>query len=390
MAYKHGMDGTKIYRVWGRMKERCNNPHNSSYHSYGGRGIKVCDEWNDSFIPFYEWALANGYEDGLTLDRENVNGGYNPENCRWITNLEQQRNKRNNHFVTINGETKTISEWSEISGVPPKTLRHRIISNWKEEDLLNNVYKAKDVEINGVHKSLTEWAKDYNLPVTTLHSRHRAGIRGEELIVPIKDRRVRTIVRGENLTIDEIWNKYKDQMGIKNKTALTSRYNQGLRGEELIKPTKTIMVTINGETKSINQWSETSGVSHHVIKQRYDKGITGEALLEMPKRKLLEIEINGETKSARQWALNAGISHNVLLKRYKEGIRGEELLAPTKSKVHAYKIEINGIKDSFTGWERRTGIDRKKIKQRYDEGLRGEALISPTTSDNSEQLGFPF
>lgn len=123
--YKHGMDGTKLYRVWSRMKERCNNKNNKSYKNYGGRGIKFCDEWND-FIPFMEWAFDNGYKEGLSLDRINVNGNYCPSNCRWITMFEQQSNKRNSRYVTINNQTKTVSQWANLCNIDRHTILYRL------------------------------------------------------------------------------------------------------------------------------------------------------------------------------------------------------------------------------------------------------------------------
>lgn len=121
----HGMKGTKIHRLWSRMKERCFYEKHKSFKDYGGRGVTVCDEWKD-FRCFYSWAKDNGYEEGLTLDRINVNGNYEPANCRFITNKEQQRNKRNNRFLTIHGIEKTVSEWGEISNLDRHTILYRI------------------------------------------------------------------------------------------------------------------------------------------------------------------------------------------------------------------------------------------------------------------------
>ena len=103
---KHGKSGTKLYSRWTNMKDRCNNPHNISYPNYGGRGIQVCEEWQHDFQAFFDWAMANGYREDLTLDRINNDGNYEPSNCRWATKLEQGANKRNNIHVTINGEDK--------------------------------------------------------------------------------------------------------------------------------------------------------------------------------------------------------------------------------------------------------------------------------------------
>ena len=115
-----------LYRTWNTMKQRCENPNREKYSIYGGRGIKVCNDWINSFLSFYKWAIQNGYKDGLTIDRIDVNGDYCPENCRWITNKEQQRNKRNNHLVYYRGETHCIAEWAEILGVSYDHIRYRV------------------------------------------------------------------------------------------------------------------------------------------------------------------------------------------------------------------------------------------------------------------------
>ena len=91
---KHGMTNTRLYGVWNTMRQRCLNPNNHKYKNYGGRGIKVCDEWLHDFMAFYDWSMDNGYKPGLTIDRINNDGNYEPNNCRWTTMKVQNNNRR--------------------------------------------------------------------------------------------------------------------------------------------------------------------------------------------------------------------------------------------------------------------------------------------------------
>ena len=128
---KHGLAKTRPYQIWSNMKRRCYNHTDSEYKNYGGRGIKICDEWLEDFVSFYEWAQSSGYNDFLTIDRKDVDGDYCPENCRWVTMRVQCNNKTDNHNITYNGETHTLSQWSEILDVNYYTLRSRInILGW--------------------------------------------------------------------------------------------------------------------------------------------------------------------------------------------------------------------------------------------------------------------
>jgi hypothetical protein len=109
----HGMTGTRLYVIWQHIIGRCARAKDKAYKWYGARGITICDEWLNSFEAFYEWAMSHGYSDDLTIDRIDVNGNYCPENCRWITLKEQQRNKRDNVRVSFNGQVKTVAEWAK-------------------------------------------------------------------------------------------------------------------------------------------------------------------------------------------------------------------------------------------------------------------------------------
>ena len=108
------------------MKKRCYNEPTDNYYLYGGRGIEICPEWKEDFQTFYDWAINNGYDETLTIDRIDSNDMYSPENCRWSDNTEQQRNKRNNRLITFNGETHCLAEWAEITGINRSTISDRI------------------------------------------------------------------------------------------------------------------------------------------------------------------------------------------------------------------------------------------------------------------------
>ncbi|MGG1678748.1 hypothetical protein ACIFOT_23955 [Neobacillus sp. NRS-1170] len=125
MATTHGLSKTRLHSIWRKMKDRCNNPNASNYANYGWRDITVCDEWNSDFMVFFIWANENGYCDNLSLERIDVNGNYNPSNCKWINKSAQSRNKRSTVYADINGIQKPLIEWAELNGICYKTIHTR-------------------------------------------------------------------------------------------------------------------------------------------------------------------------------------------------------------------------------------------------------------------------
>jgi hypothetical protein len=119
------------------MKQRCSNPNAISYKYYGAKGITVCDEWCNSFQAFYDWAMANGYSDSLTIDRVDANGDYCPENCRWATNAEQQNHTSYNRLYTYKGETLNVMQWAKKAGISANMLYKRLLRGWDIERALN-------------------------------------------------------------------------------------------------------------------------------------------------------------------------------------------------------------------------------------------------------------
>jgi hypothetical protein len=132
----HGEFGTRLYAAWANMKRRTTNPNNHNYAYYGGRGISVCADW-ESYEAFRDWAVVNGYQADLELDRIDNDGNYEPSNCRWVPRKKQANNMRKNRVITYNGETHSLSEWAEITGIKRATLSNRINTyGWSVERAL--------------------------------------------------------------------------------------------------------------------------------------------------------------------------------------------------------------------------------------------------------------
>lgn len=138
-ATTHGAKHSKLYGVWCAVKARCLNPKNKRFDRYGGRGITICDQWIDDFAAFREWALSNGYREGLTIERMKVNENYEPSNCTWIPNEEQAKNRTSRREVTAFGETKSIQEWVDDPRcvVGRITFHCRLRSGWCPETALS-------------------------------------------------------------------------------------------------------------------------------------------------------------------------------------------------------------------------------------------------------------
>lgn len=137
---KYNMDYTNIkqcrlYNIWCDIKKRCYNKKFWAFNRYGGRNINMCNDWKNDFKVFHDWAINNGYNDNLTIDRINNNGNYEPNNCRWVDMKTQCRNKNNNHLITYNEETHCISEWIEIMGF------HKYLNYKQVINKLNNYFK---------------------------------------------------------------------------------------------------------------------------------------------------------------------------------------------------------------------------------------------------------
>lgn len=132
---RHGIYKSKLYYVWYGMKTRCYDEKSSAYKNYGGRGIKICDSWAKDIKSFYEWAIENGYSEGLTLERIDNSGEYSPNNCRWATRKEQANNVRRNLRITYQDETLTAPQWAERFGININTLKKRYFKGLRGKEL---------------------------------------------------------------------------------------------------------------------------------------------------------------------------------------------------------------------------------------------------------------
>lgn len=140
----HGKRKSRLYSIWCGMKKRCNNSTHRAYSHYGARGITVCEEWSSDFQKFWDWAMENGYQDDLSIDRIDNDKGYCAENCRWVLRKQQNRNKRNNKMVEILGESKPLPEWCETLNLKRRTVQNRIDRGWTHEEALELVPRKKN------------------------------------------------------------------------------------------------------------------------------------------------------------------------------------------------------------------------------------------------------
>lgn len=152
IACTHGLRYTRQFNIWCHMKARCYNTSSPKYRVYGGRGIKICDDWKNDFLNFYNWSIANGYSDELSIERINVNGNYEPSNCRWATLVEQAQNKQNTLYLTIDGTTMRLKEWCEIYNINYKKAHSRLKKYG--EDAIDKIFYQGN--LGEIHKQQTK------------------------------------------------------------------------------------------------------------------------------------------------------------------------------------------------------------------------------------------
>lgn len=127
----------RLYYIFNGMRQRCYSEKAKNYKNYGGKGIKICDKWKNNFVNFCDWALENGYQENLTIDRIHTDGNYEPNNCRWTTMAEQENNRGNNVSIEYNGENKTLKQWSKELNIPYSTVYSRYSKGLSIDEILS-------------------------------------------------------------------------------------------------------------------------------------------------------------------------------------------------------------------------------------------------------------
>lgn len=237
LKHGHAENPDRLYQKWLSMRNRCLNPNATGYENYGGRGIKVCLEWND-YINFRDWAIANGYVAGLTIDRIDVDGDYEPSNCRFTTMKEQNNNRRTTNLHTYNGKTQSEMKWAEEYGISYGALKTRLEYGWDFEKALTTpvVHNEILIEHDGQTHPLKRWARIYNMCPSTLKGR-----------------------------IDRGW-AFEDAIKTPPKEA----------------PFKTLKFEYNGESRTVAEWAKLTGIPYNTVKNRIKKGLDMHHVLNDP------------------------------------------------------------------------------------------------------------
>lgn len=188
--YTHKQSKTRLYHTWQGIKKRCYNKNDASYPDYGGRGITMYDKWLKDFSCFAEWANSNGYTDELTIERIDVNGNYEPNNCKWITKSEQNANTRKTAYITYQGVTKPLRVFCKEYNIKRDSIYSRMRGGKTCDEAFRDVvehaprkkcknsgqYKSTiDVTIDGITKSLPDWCREYSAPYGLVYKRYKRG-----------------------------------------------------------------------------------------------------------------------------------------------------------------------------------------------------------------------
>ena len=282
----NSIEREKLLSVRREMKQRCYNPNHSTYKNYGGRGIKIYDEWLNDYNSFLKWAENNGYREGLSIDRIDNDGPYSPENCQFTDRITQANNKRNNHLVTYQGKTQSLADWARELNLEYNIIQDRIVNNnWGPERAFTEpVPEKKIVTYNGETKTLGEFIRDFGLWKSTVYYRYEKGLpldvcfrkepiskrEMEELTNPEKANSKKLEYKGNLYYVEEL-----AEMADLTVTGFLYRINDlGMSVEDAVeKKIRKIKYALNGESHTLQEWCNITGVNENVAKSRIDSGI---------------------------------------------------------------------------------------------------------------------
>ena len=222
----------RLKSIYNGMRLRCYNENNVNYKYYGGKGVTICDEWLLSFENFFDWAINNGYNENLTIDRIDSEKEYSPDNCKWSTKKEQAYNRSMSVRLTLNGRTMYMTEWAEELEIDKKILSWRYNNGWSDEEILSRPrdYKESKLSLNGKTHSMSEWSRITGIKVATISDRMKKGWSVEDALTKSpNDREIKITHNKETRTLTE-WAKMLDVP----KTRLSNRYRRGWTDEEII------------------------------------------------------------------------------------------------------------------------------------------------------------
>lgn len=238
-------ESTRLRHIYNGMLRRCNNPKERGYRNYGARGIKVCKEWENDPQSFNDWAIDNGYEATLTIDRIDNYKGYSPDNCRWVTKSFNSKHQRRTNFVTVNGITHTPNEWDVLMGVGQARIKHvirykgideakRIIKDYLDHGKVPKTFKHEPITVDGLTMTAHEWCKYLGIPCKTYLNEYKS-------------------LHGKLATIDRIREIMYDD----------AAYTYAKRGKRLI--------TVDGITKNVPTWCKELGLKYTSINNLFTR-----------------------------------------------------------------------------------------------------------------------
>ncbi len=284
----HGDSDTRLYHIWRSMIDRCSNSNDKNYHHYGGRGISVCEEWDD-YVVFKEWALKYGYKEGLTIDRIDVDGNYEPSNCRWVDWNIQANNKRNNHYITYNNTTKSMMDWANEYNINYSTLRRRIRDGWSPEKALTTPVDSKEpitLEYNNKVQTVGEWAREVGIPYSTIINRLEDGWSVEQALTTLDDARLKQITYNGKTQSIKSW---ADELGVSPNGLYTRITTYGWSIEKALTTPfreKDMPIEFKGEMRTLAEWAEKLSMKWCTLYSRIvRKGWSVERALTTPVRK---------------------------------------------------------------------------------------------------------